>query len=629
MARLGKFFYINGTDNLSNAHFLRVRADGGITESLGCIDTAGTLLESASYFMRPSGYKEDTVYSLIPNNSNGSLNFVRASDAWRTEIGGLIQRTPYNLAVYSEQFENANWNKYQSTINTNATVDPNGNLTADKIVSSATTSEHYVLQNINATGGTVYSTSVYLKAGEYTWAKVASNISGSAVGAFFNLSTGVVGTIDSGVTASIQNIGNGWYRCTITSTAGTSGLKYFVIWPTNSGSAIVYTGDGTSGIFAYGFQVVEGADQLPYFPTTDRLNVPRLSYMYGSCPALLLEPQRTNSLRNSTMVGASTSPSTLPTNWTSFTTYGLTVAIAGVGTENGVNYIDISYTGTATTSDAVRIGFEQSLQISASNGQSWSLSTYAKIISQSAPPSSYDLRMTERALVGGGVVTLGTQSITPTSTLTRFTYTRTLSGGATVGYVAPEFSVPVINGTSYNFTIRIAQPQMELGAYATTPILTTGSASATRIADSFSRNNIYTNGLITSSGGTWFVELRGNIAYTRDSSTRFGIGDTTALTTNSLFFIGDIGNRINLWKSISGSVTGLYTTTTDTTKFAFKWNGTSCDIFANGTKVVSATSFTTTNMENLIGALGVPIFIQSMALFNYPLGDSDCQLLTT
>ena len=67
------------------------------------------------------------------------------------------------------------------------------------------------------------------------------------------------------------------------------------------------------------------------------LGVPRLSYMYGSAPALLLEPQRTNSIRNSSMVGAAAgSPGTLPNNWASALLSGLTQTIVGTGTERGV-----------------------------------------------------------------------------------------------------------------------------------------------------------------------------------------------------------------------------------------------------------------------------------------------------
>ena len=183
------------------------------------------------------------------------------------------------------------------------------------------------------------------------------------------------------------------------------------------------------------------------------------------------------------------------------------------------------------------------------------------------------------------------------------------------------------NGTSGAF---IYGAQLELGSYATTYIPTT-TASATRIADSFSRNNIYTNGLITSSGGTWFVELRNNVVYTRDAASRLGIGDTSNLQNNSLFLSPVFGGgRFVIWKSISNTLTQLFTTTTSTIKVAIKWNGSTADVFVNGTKQVSATAFTTTNMEFLFGdGVGVPTFIQAMALYPTPLSDTDCTTLTT
>jgi len=187
--------------------------------------------------------------------------------------------------------------------------------------------------------------------------------------------------------------------------------------------------------------------------------------------------------------------------------------------------------------------------------------------------------------------------------------------------------------TAYDFTIRIAAPQMELGAYPTTYIPTT-SATVTRIADSFSRNNIYTNGLITSSGGTWVVELRNNEQLIADSATIgfwLGTSSVTPVNNGTLYFRqGGGSQRSNIWKYESGTATQLYTPTTDTTKIAIKWNGTTADIFANGTKVVSATSFTATNMEFLATTgVGRPFFISQMDLFPTPLTDAECQALTT
>ena len=352
-------------------------------------------------------------------------------------------------------------------------------------------------------------------------------------------------------------------------------------------------------------------------------NVPRLSYMYGSCPALLLEPQRTNSIRNSTMQGASTSPSTLPTNWIA-SLGGLTQTVVGVGTENGLPYIDVQFSGTATGTSLLR--FESATQIVASNGQTWASSFWIKEIAAPSPANSY-LNVIQERDSGGAILTTGTQTITISSTLTRNIFTRTNTNASTAR-INNAVGGALTIGNTYDFTIRIAAPQMELGAFATTWINTT-NAAATRLADTFTRNNIYTNGLISASGGTWYLELRNNVAYVRDASSS-GLSLDAGALSNGLAIRNTATGRLAIQKFVAATATLLYTTTTDTTKIAIKWNGTSCDVFANGTKVVTASSFTLTVMENLGLTSGqVPYFIQAMALYPTPLSDGDCILLTT
>jgi hypothetical protein len=357
-------------------------------------------------------------------------------------------------------------------------------------------------------------------------------------------------------------------------------------------------------------------------------NVPRLSYMYGSCPALLLEPQRTNSIRNSTMQGASTSPSTLPTNWTT-TAAGLTQTVVGIGTENGLPYIDVQFSGTATGTNS-QIRFESQTQIVASNGQTWTSSFWVKEIAAPSPANSLANILSERDSLGANLAT-NIQTITISSTLTRNIFTRTNTNASTAR-INNAINAFVTIGNTYDFTVRIAAPQLELGAYATTWINTT-NAAATRLADSFTRNNIYTNGLISASGGTWYVELRNNVAYVRDSSgNTIWIGDNSSGSLNGILFRNPSvsSSRLVIAIRISGTLTSIFTTTTDTVKIAIKWNGTSADVFANGTKVVSATAFTTTNMEFLAASgTQVPTFIQAMALYPTPLSDADCTALTT
>ena len=233
---------------------------------------------------------------------------------------------------------------------------------------------------------------------------------------------------------------------------------------------------------------------------------------------------------------------------------------------------------------------------------------------------------------GGVIVTSASQIITPTTTLQRFSYTRTLNGGATVAIVQPIIFMTLTIGAAYDFTIRIAAPQMELGAYATTWVPTT-TAAVTRIADTFSRNNIFTNGLITTAGGTWFVDLSDNIGYTRDGTSTGLYLDTANSSFTNGFNIRNTGggvSRLNISKWVAGVGSSLFTTTTTAVKIAIKWNGTTADIFVNGVKQVSATSFTSTNMQFLYSISNqVPLNINQMLLAPTPLSDAECIQLTT
>jgi hypothetical protein len=56
-----------------------------------------SLLNSASLVVTPNGYKEGTLYSVIPNTSLGDMTVVRATTATRVNSAGLIELVPYNL----------------------------------------------------------------------------------------------------------------------------------------------------------------------------------------------------------------------------------------------------------------------------------------------------------------------------------------------------------------------------------------------------------------------------------------------------------------------------------------------------------------------------------------------------
>jgi hypothetical protein len=349
--------------------------------------------------------------------------------------------------------------------------------------------------------------------------------------------------------------------------------------------------------------------------------VPRLSYMYGSCPALLLEPQRTNLLFPSedltnanwvkTNVTASANSIVAPDGNTTADTLTATASTGQHQVQNGAH--------TATTVTA---------SIYAKKGTNNFLQIFSGTSSQAFANFNLD---------SGVVGTLGSLATSSIQNVGNGWYrcimTFTAASGSTFRWALVS-SASAGYGQSWTTTgsenLYLWGAQVEVGAYPTTYIPTT-TASATRVADSFSRNNIYTNGLITSAGGTWFVELRNNIAYVRDSSSQgINIGDSSTTISNGLLILNIGTGRQVVQKIISGTATTLYTTLTDTTKIAIKWNGTSADVFVNGTKQVTATSYTTTLMEFLNGnASGIPRFIQAMALYPTPLSDTDCTTLTT
>jgi len=177
-------------------------------------------------------------------------------------LGLLIEESRTNLLLRSEEFDNASWNKGNSTVSANSAAAPNGTLTADRLVEAATSSAHSVFSNFVAPGAVPATLSVYAKAAERS--EVGLQIfDGASVGtAVFDLASG---TIASG-SGLITPAGNGWYKCSKTATppTGTS-VRAFII--TALGGVISYTGDGTSGIYIWGAQLEAGAFPTSYIPT--------------------------------------------------------------------------------------------------------------------------------------------------------------------------------------------------------------------------------------------------------------------------------------------------------------------------------------------------------------------------
>jgi hypothetical protein len=173
--------------------------------------------------------------------------------------------------------------------------------------------------------------------------------------------------------------------------------------------------------------------------------------------------------------------------------------------------------------------------------------------------------------------------------------------------------------------------QFELGSFHTSPIYTS-NASATRVASVFQVSNVYTNNIISSNGGTIYFEFANNIGFVRDASERIGIGDDTSFSTNFIGLLASTNGRLEVWKRIAGTLTSLYTTTTNSLKIAISFDGSIANVYVNGSRVVGGTSFAVTlaNMQYLLNTGGgIPKNICAIAAWNYVQDDVFCNNLTT
>lgn len=201
----------------------------------------------------------------------GSYAATQGTDANRPVLTRFDNQE--NLYLYSEEFNNATWTKTRSSVTANAVANPiNGATDADLLIedSSASTS-HYLIPAAGFTikPSTSYRISVYAKYKDRHIAIRFDNGWTSNPYAYFNLQTGAVAAVGSGVSASIESVGGGWYRLTATCTSPASpGTAYPSIYLCNTATTQSYTGDGASGSYVWGAQFQVAEAETGYVKTT-------------------------------------------------------------------------------------------------------------------------------------------------------------------------------------------------------------------------------------------------------------------------------------------------------------------------------------------------------------------------
>jgi hypothetical protein len=519
--------------------------------------------------MIPSGYKEDVVYSPVPTSGAGDLSFTRASNGTRVNSAGLVEVCPWNLLEYSEDFSNVYWGKVSATITTNTTVAPNGTTTADTLV---ITSGGYLLQQPTISIGVGFAVTISI------YAKNQTNnflLFGGATPAGNDVYT-------------IQDAGNGWYRHINTRTFTASGTSV---------QFIIYDQVGTN--FIWGAQLNIGATAKPYFPTTDRLNVPRLTYQNGGggCPSLLLEKQSTNLVTYSEQFDNA-----------AWNKANVTVSANTTTSPSGQIDADTLDEGSANNTHNINNA------ITVSSGVNTTFSIYVKKDTM----SFFRLVLNENITTTGWVaVQFNLDTLTYTSgvgstggtfvsasieNVGNSWYRCTLVGslpitGAALFLISPSNGNTISSSDSRGRTIYLGTnkklfiwgAQAEASSYPTSYIPTT-SASATRVADACFKTGI--SSLIGQTEGTAFVEIKTAII---DSAGQIilSLDDGTTSNRMEIFALGsgDVGFYIETGGASQANTVSSFTLQNNM-KLAFAYKQNDFVLYINGTQVGTDTTGT-------------------------------------
>ncbi len=273
--------------------------------------------------------------------------------------GVPVYKVKENIITYSEQFSQGSWSHDSTTtVTDNAILAPDGNTTADRLVETTTTAEHYRYKTFSQVSGT-YTVSCYFKAAERNWAyvQIGTDTQTKRFTVIVDITNGTLVQTAStgspvGTTYTIVPVGNEWFRVSATATH-TSGNLMIVVGPCNSATPSIpsyalpqYTGDVTKGIYVWGAQVNSGAFALPY-SITAAATVP-----YSATGAQVNLSNSTFKL-DKPLVGTLTasvqgtiSSVSIPNGTAAFLTSqytnGLVNTIATIVTQYGINKLDLA-----------------------------------------------------------------------------------------------------------------------------------------------------------------------------------------------------------------------------------------------------------------------------------------------
>jgi hypothetical protein len=243
-----------------------------------------SLYKDASLVMLPSAVKDGKLYSIRPTDGSGDFTFSRGSNlaATRVDVNGLIEKGRENLLFPSEN-TNTGWSAGGTGTNTSSVQtgqqDPNGGTRGFRWTATcgSTINDRAFYRKNHTRDGNYLTLSFWIK---------SANSSNQTISFHY-----------AGGNRSTINVTNEWQRVEYGEATG-AGVGYF-------GAEIRGTSTDTSAdVYLYGWQLEKSLVATDYIETGASTaqagileDLPRLDYSGGaSCPSLLLEPLRVNTL---------------------------------------------------------------------------------------------------------------------------------------------------------------------------------------------------------------------------------------------------------------------------------------------------------------------------------------------
>jgi len=252
-----------------------------------------SLLEKASILITPTAYDVGSINAIKPKESPfADLDFTRSTTATRVSGSGLISENAINLprldflganhwliepqvtntATYSNDLSqgaifsgSSTPSDVNATLTSNQATSPDGTTNAMKLTCATDTNTiHQIrIENVVVVSDNTNVISVFVKKGSGVdfFAIACDNYDTNNRRAWFNVGTGVLGTQSNVAGSTIEDYGDGWYRCSMAfkTTTDVSGTVRLIV--TNADNSTQFDGNGEFH-YLYGFQCETSSNDI-------------------------------------------------------------------------------------------------------------------------------------------------------------------------------------------------------------------------------------------------------------------------------------------------------------------------------------------------------------------------------